>query len=85
MKTEVFLCRPCLVRQTLCIVFDKKTKTELLKVSNRYLFPRTPFSFLDRIEKAVLSRFFGPMRRLFGQYKFLFENLIQNIYMYETS
>ena len=44
---------PCLVRQTLCIVFDKNTKTGFLKVSNRYLFPQTPFSFIDRIKKPV--------------------------------
>ena len=77
--------RPCLVKQTWCIVFNEKTKTEFLNVSNRYLFSQTPFPFLDRMTKPVLSRFVGPMMPLFGQYKYLLENLIQNICMFDTS
>ena len=59
--------RPCLVKQTWCIVFNENTKTDFLKVSNRYLFPQTPFTFLHRMPKPVLSRFVGPMRPLFGR------------------
>ena len=64
--------RPCLVKQTWCIVYD---------VSNRYLFPQIPFPFLNRMAKPVLSIFVGPMRPLFGQYEYLFENM----FMFDTS
>ena len=39
--------RPCLVKQTWCIVFNENTRTYFLNVSNRYLFPQTPFPFLS--------------------------------------
>ena len=59
--------------------------TEILNVSNRYLFPQTPFPFLDRMTKPVLSRFVGPMWPMSDQYKYLFENLILNMHMSDTS
>ena len=41
--------------------------------------------FLDGIKRPVYLDFFGPMKPLFGQYEYMFENLMQNIYMFETS
>ena len=66
--------RPCLVKQTGRFVFDENTKTEFLNISNRNLFPQTPFPYLDRMTKP---RYVGRMKPLFGQYKYLFENLLK--------
>ena len=60
-------------------------KDGLLNVSNRYLFPQTPFPFHDRMTKPILYRFAGIMRPLFGQYEYLFENLIQHMCMFDPS
>ena len=75
--------RPCLVKQTGRIVFDENMKTEFLNVSNRNLFPQTHFPCLDRMTKPVLSRYVGRMKPLFGQYKYMFENLLKT-YVYLT-
>ena len=64
-------------KQTWCIVFDENMNTEFSNVSNGYLFSQTPFLFIDSMTKPVLPRFVGPMRPLFGQYKYLFENPVQ--------
>ena len=77
--------RPCLVKQTCCIVFMRTQRPSFFYVSNKYLFPQTPFPFLDRLTKSVLSRFVGPMRPLFGQHKYLLEDLSQNLCMSDTS